>query len=37
MDRYEEALKASNVIEDDAVVSAEVAKIVKKAPEYASP
>lgn len=37
MDRYEAALKASNVIEDDAVVSAEVAKIVKKAPEYASP
>lgn len=37
MDRYEEALKASNVIEDDAVVSAEVAKIVNKAPEYASP
>lgn len=37
MDRYEEALKASNVVEDDAVVSAEVAKIVKKAPEYASP
>lgn len=37
MDRYEEALKASNVVEDDAIVSAEVAKIVKKAPEYASP
>ena len=37
MDRYEEALKASNVIEDDGVVSSEVAKIVKKAPEYASP
>ncbi|MDD6228390.1 MAG: deoxyribose-phosphate aldolase [Bacteroidales bacterium] len=37
MDRYEEALKASNVVEDDAIVSAEVAKIVNKAQEYASP
>lgn len=37
MDRYEEALKASNVVEDDAIVSAEVAKIVNKAHEYASP
>lgn len=37
MDRYEEALKASNVVEDDAIISAEVAKIVNKAQEYASP
>lgn len=37
MDRYEEALAASKVTGDDAVVAAEVAKIVEKAPAYASP
>lgn len=37
MDRYEEAIKASNVIEDDARVAAEVAKIVEKASENSSP
>lgn len=37
MDRYNEAIKASKVTEDDALVASEVAKIVEKAPEYASP
>lgn len=37
MDRYEEALAASKVTGDDAVVAAEVKKIVEKAHEYASP
>lgn len=37
MDRYEEALAASKVTGDDAVVAAEVKKIVEKAREYASP
>lgn len=37
MDRYNEAIKASKVTEDDALVTDEVAKIVEKAPQYASP
>lgn len=37
MDRYNEAIKASKVTEDDALVANEVAKIVEKAPQYASP
>lgn len=37
MDRYNEAIKASKVTEDDALVASEVAKIVEKAPQYASP
>ncbi len=37
MDRYNEAIKASKVTEDDALVADEVAKIVEKAPQYASP
>ena len=37
MDRYNEAVKASKVTEDDALVAGEVAKIVEKAPQYASP
>ena len=37
MDRYQQALNASKVIEDDAVVASEVKKIVEKAPGYASP
>lgn len=37
MDRYNEAIKASKVTEDDALVASEVAKIVGKAPQYASP
>lgn len=37
MDRYKEAIKASKVTEDDALVASEVAKIVEKAPQYASP
>lgn len=37
MDRYNEAIKASKVTEDDALVAGEVAKIVEKAPQYASP
>lgn len=37
MDKYQEAIAASNVVSDDAVVAAEVKKIVEKAPEYASP
>lgn len=36
MNRYHQALAASNVSEDDARVSAAVAKIIEKAPEYAS-
>ena len=35
MNRYHQALAASNVSEDDALVSAAVAKIIEKAPEYA--
>lgn len=37
MDRYNEAIKASKVTEDDTLVASEVAKIVEKAPQYASP
>ena len=37
MDRYSQAIQASKVTEDDALVSAEVAKIIEKAPQYASP
>ena len=37
MDRYNEAIKASKVTEDDALVASEVAKIVEKASQYASP
>lgn len=37
MDRYEQAIKSSNVVEDDAVVASEVAKIIEKASQYASP
>lgn len=37
MDRYNQAISNSKVTEDDAFVAAEVAKIVEKAPEYASP
>lgn len=37
MDRYNEAIKASKVTEDDALVANEVARIVEKAPQYASP
>ncbi len=37
MDKYQEALAASKVLADDAVIAAEVKKIVEKAPEYASP
>lgn len=37
MDRYNEAIKASKVTEDDALVANAVAKIVEKAPQYASP
>lgn len=37
MDRYNEAIKASKVTEEDALVASEVAKIVEKAPQYASP
>lgn len=36
MDRYNEAIKASKVTEDDALVADAVAKIVEKAPQYAS-
>lgn len=35
MNRYHQALAASNVSEDDALVSAAVAKIIEKAREYA--
>lgn len=35
MNRYNQALAASNVSEDDALVSAAVAKIIEKAREYA--
>ena len=37
MDKYRKAIADSKVISDDAVVAAEVRKIVEKAPEYASP
>lgn len=37
MDRYNNAINASKVVEDDARVAAEVAKIIEKAPENASP
>lgn len=37
MDKYLEAIAASKVTGDDAVVAAEVKKIVEKAHEYASP
>lgn len=37
MDRYQKAIDASKVTTDDAVVAAEVKKIVEKAPSYASP
>lgn len=36
MDRYREALASSKVTTDDAVVALEVAKILEKAPTYAS-
>lgn len=36
MDKYQEALSASNVTGDDAIVKAEVAKIVEKASQYAN-
>lgn len=34
MDRYQKALSDSKVVSDDAVVAAEVKKIMEKAPEY---
>lgn len=37
MDRYQEALAASRVTEDDAFVKAEVKKIVEESSKYASP
>lgn len=37
MDRYHQAIGNSNVADDDATVAAEVAKIVEKASQYASP
>ncbi len=37
MDKYQQAIAASKVITDDAAVAAEVAKIMEKAPEYATP
>ena len=37
MDRYQEALAASKVTENDAEVAAEVKKIVDEAGKYASP
>lgn len=37
MDRYQEALAASHVPTDEAIVAGEVRKIKEKAPEYASP
>lgn len=37
MDKYQEALAASKVTTDDAVVAAEVKKIVENAAQYASP
>lgn len=37
MDRYHKAIADSHVTTDDAVVAAEVKKIIEKAPEYASP
>ena len=37
MDKYQEALASCHVTGDDAVVAAEVKKIMEKAPEYASP
>lgn len=37
MDRYRKAIADSKVTTDDAIVAAEVKKIVEKAPEYATP
>lgn len=37
MDRYHQAIAASRVVEDDAVVAAEVRKILEKSGSYASP
>lgn len=37
MDRYQEALASSHVPTDEAIVAGEVAKIVEKSQEYASP
>lgn len=37
MDKYHDVIAASRVTGDDAVVAAEVAKIIEKAPENASP
>lgn len=37
MDRYQEALASSRVLSNDEAVKAEVAKIIEKAPENASP
>lgn len=37
MDRYQETIAKSKVTEDDALVAAEVKKIIEKAPENASP
>ena len=37
MDKYREALASSNVTGDDAIVKAEVEKIMAKAKEYATP
>lgn len=37
MDRYRKAIADSKVTTDDAVVAAEVKKIVEKSPEYATP
>lgn len=37
MDRYEEAIKGSNVTTDDAVVAREVEKIVAESSKYATP
>lgn len=37
MDRYQEAMAASHVPTDEAIVAGEVAKIVEKSQEYASP
>ncbi|MDE6717694.1 MAG: deoxyribose-phosphate aldolase, partial [Muribaculaceae bacterium] len=37
MDRYQQAISASKVLADDAVVAAEVAKILEKAPENMTP
>lgn len=37
MDKYQEVIAASSVTGDDAKVALEVAKIIEKAPQYASP